>query len=265
MGKPTLLSTLWSNDLKVWVNFTEGGEYSPHKIPDRNEVSAVRLDKDGKQRLYRYNLSNGESTELIKTLVVAYYTWFDENTIVSAVIEEQQLNLFATNLSQGTSRKYVTKVGRSFHNIPNSNLVSFISKENESQWQIKSIDPKTGVTKLIANTLDGVEDICWLNNKTILSAKGPKLFKLTLNKDNNWREISDLTSYGITEITRLAVNPSMTRLAIAANFTPEDKRGRQQKIINKTTATHHLQKPQRILQGLKLLYSEILMHIMQET
>ena len=43
---------------KIFINHTEGGEYSPLKIPNKNEVSAVRLDKDGKQRLYTYNLNN---------------------------------------------------------------------------------------------------------------------------------------------------------------------------------------------------------------
>ncbi|WP_411894537.1 nuclear transport factor 2 family protein [Winogradskyella sp. A2] len=220
-GQTDIVQFFSNYNSKVWINFTEGGEYTPLKIPNRNEVSAVRLDKDGKQRLYRYNLSNGESTELIKDLVVAYYTWFDDSTIVAAVIEEEQLNLFATNISEGTSRKYATKVGRSFHKIPNSNLVSFISKENENQWQIKSVNPETGETKLIANSLEGIEDICWLNNKTILSAKGSKMYKLTLNKDNNWKEVSDLSSYGISSITRMAVNSSNNKLAIAADLANE--------------------------------------------
>ena len=217
-GQTDIAQYFSSYKSKVWINLTEGSEYSPLKIPNKNEVSAVRLDKDGKQRLYRYNLSNGQSSELIQDLVVAYYTWFNEETIVSAVIEDQQLNLFTTNISAGTSRKYATNVGRSFHKIPNSNLISFISKENENQWQIKSINPDTGVTKLIANTMEGVEDICWLNNKTILSGRGTKLYKLTLNKDNNWVEISDFSSLGITSITRITVNSSMDKLAIAADF-----------------------------------------------
>jgi len=207
-----------NNNSKFWINFTEGGEYSPLKIPNKNAVSAVRLDKNGKQRLYSYNLSNGESTSLIKDLVVAYYTWSDDNTIVSAVIEGNELSLYNSNISEGTNRKYATKVGRSFHKIPGSNLVSFISKKNVVQWQIKSVNPSTGETKLIANTISGVEDICWLNNKTILSGKGSKLYKLTLNKDNDWNEVIDLSSLGITSITRLAINPSANKLAIAGEL-----------------------------------------------
>ncbi|WP_052172576.1 nuclear transport factor 2 family protein [Psychroserpens jangbogonensis] len=204
-------------DSKSWLNFTEGGEYTPLKNPNKNEISAVRLDKDGKQRLYSYNASNGESTELISDLVVAYYTWYDEHTIVSAVIEEDNLNLFVSNLQNGTSRKYATSVGRSFHRIPNSNLVSFISKENENQWQIKSLNPLTGATKVIANTIDGVEDICWLDGKTLLSSKESTLFKLRLHRDNNWKKVSDLTSNNITQITRLAVNPESNKLLIAGD------------------------------------------------
>lgn len=204
-------------DSKSWLNFSEGGEYTPLKHPSKNEISAVRLDTDGLQRLYSYNASNGESKELISDLVVAYYTWYDEQTIVSAVIEEDNLNLYVNHLDDATNRKYVTNVGRSFHRIPNSNLVSFISKENENQWQIKSLNPETGVTKLIANTIKGVEDICWLDSKTLLTGKDSKLYKLRLQKDNDWKEVADLSSLKITQITRLVVNSESNKLCIAGD------------------------------------------------
>lgn len=205
-------------DSKSWLNFTEGGEYTPLKHPNKNEISAVRLDANGKQRLYSYNASNGESKELISGLVVAYYTWYDEHNIVSAVIEDNNLNLFVSNLQDGTNRKYATNVGRSFHRIPNSDLVSFISKDNENHWQIKSLNPETGAIKLIANTIEGVEDICWLDSKTLLSGKDSKLYKLRLQRDNNWKEITDLASNNITQITRLAVNSEANKLLIAGDI-----------------------------------------------
>ncbi|MEY8868897.1 DUF6265 family protein [Meridianimaribacter flavus] len=204
---------------KTWLNFTEGGEYTPLKVPNKDAVSAVRLDPDGKQRLYAYSLKTSESTETIKDLVVAYYTWYDENTIVSAVIEDTELNLYITDVNKGISKKYATNVGRSFHKIPNSNLVSFISKEDETQWKIKSLNPKTGAIKTIVSTIEGVEDICWLNHTTILSGKGSSLQKFTLNRDNNWETVTDLSSYGITTITRLTTNPEATKLLIAAETT----------------------------------------------
>ncbi|EDP70241.1 putative orphan protein; putative signal peptide [Flavobacteriales bacterium ALC-1] len=203
---------------RIWVNFTEGGEYSPLRIPNKNEVSAVRLDKDGKQRLYSYSLSNGQSTELINDLVVAYYTWYNDNTIVSAVIEGNELNLYVSNLNDGTNTKYALKVGRSFHKIPNSDLISFVSKEKENQWQIKSFNPKTGTIKVIANTLDNIEDICWLDSKTILSGKDNNLYKLRLQRDNDWKKIADLSTNDITKITRLSVNTTATKLLIAGDI-----------------------------------------------
>ncbi|WP_040253444.1 nuclear transport factor 2 family protein [Psychroserpens mesophilus] len=225
-------------DSKSWMNFTEGGEYTPLKIPNRNEISAVRLDTDGKQRLYSYNASNGESQELIENLVVAYYTWYDDHTIVSAIIEEENLNLYVSNLQDGTNRKYASNVGRSFHRIPNSNLVSFISKENKNQWQIKSLNPETGAIKVIANTIEGVEDICWLDGKTLLSGKESTLFKLRLQRDNNWKQITDLSSNNITQITRLAVNSESNKLLIAADVSLKTEISETTEETSETTNTN---------------------------
>ena len=114
------------SELKTFINATEGSEYTPLKIPNQDAVSAVRLDKDGLQRLYRYSLSDGKSSELIKDLVVAYYVWYNADIVVSAVIEGEQLNLYSTNIKKATNKKLATNIGRSLHKIPNSNLISFI-------------------------------------------------------------------------------------------------------------------------------------------
>ncbi|MGV6831591.1 MAG: nuclear transport factor 2 family protein [bacterium] len=204
-------------ETKSWLNFTEGGEYTPLKIPNQRMVSAVRLDPDGKQRLYQYNMSNGESSELIKDLVVAYYTWYNENIIVSAVIEDEGLNLYTTNLSEGWNRKYDTNVGRSFHKIPNSNLVSYISK-TEDNWTINSLNPLTGEVNVITKTLEGVEDMCWLNNGSILMGKDAKIYMLNPSKESDWKEIASLEAYGIKSITRIASNAISSKLLLAAEI-----------------------------------------------
>lgn len=219
---------------KTWICFTEGGEYSPLKIPNQNAVSAIRLDPDGKQRLYRYDLKNSTNTVLLDTLVVGYHLWFDKNTIISSVLESGFLSLYSSDLETGQNKRITTHVGRSIHHIPNSDLISFISKNTDGTSEIKSLNPKTGVIKHIAPTLSGVEDMCWLADGSVIMAKGDVLFKLNPNNKLGWIEIVSLKSYGINNLSRLTVSPNGNKLAIVGEF--------------KTSATNPLNNTSAILE-----------------
>jgi len=218
----TDIATFNIRDNKVsFINSTpNGGEYSPIKIPNSEDVSAVRLDNDGKQRLYRYNIKTGESTELIKDLVVAYYMWFDESTVISSVIENNGLNLFVTDINTQKSRKYATNVGRSFHKIPNSKLVSFVSKEDD-KWLIKSLNPLTGETKIITQTLPNVEDMCWLINGCILIPSENRIYKFDPKKDTRFSIFKDFEDDNLQKITRITSNEIGTMLALVSEISPE--------------------------------------------
>ena len=45
-----------------------GGEYSPQRIPESNDISAVRLDDDDFQSFYSYDLNTGKNKKLISNL-----------------------------------------------------------------------------------------------------------------------------------------------------------------------------------------------------
>lgn len=193
---------------------TEGSEYSPLKIPDQEAVSAIRLDKDGIQVLRKYDLKNGTSKVLVDDLVIGYQVWNNDHILISSVLENNGLSLYVTDFKTKENHKIEANVGRSLHNIPNTNLVSYISKEKDSIWDIKSIDPISGTIKHIAKTLPKTEDMCWLSSNTILIGKGDKLYKFQLEKDQNWVEVASLSSFGISSITRLSVNSDGTKLAV---------------------------------------------------
>ena len=204
-----------------FINDTpNGGEYSPLKIPNSKDVSAVRLDTDGKQRLYHYHFKTGKSKILVDRLVVAYYTWYDNQRIVSAVIEDDGLNLFVIDTKTGESRKYATNVGRSFHKIPNSNLVSFISKEDE-KWFVKSLNPLTGAIEVIMETLPNVEDICWLSDGSLLFPTKNIIYKFNPEKDTIPRVLKTFKDHHIQNITRITTNETGTMLALVSEVSPE--------------------------------------------
>ena len=52
----------------------------------------------------------------------------------------------------------------------------------------------------------------------MLLGKDSILYKLRLQRDNNWKKIADLSTNGITKITRLATNASGTKLLLAGDI-----------------------------------------------
>ena len=217
-GQTDIIQYDIKNDSKTWICNTEGGEYSPLKIPNQQAVSAIRLDPDGKQRLYKYDLKNNINTIIFDTLVVGYQVWFDKNTIISSVLEADFMSLYLSDLKTGQNKKITPHVGRSLHRIPNSNLISFISKNADGTSEIKSFNPKTGQITTIATTLPNVEDMCWLPDGSILMAKEDMIFKLNPKTKSGWKEIASLKPYGITKLSRLTVSPDGKKLAIVGEL-----------------------------------------------
>lgn len=198
----------------TWICETESSEYSPLKIPNQEAVSAIRLDKDGAQILRKYDLKNGKSEVLVDDLVIGYQVWNNDHILISSVLENNGLSLYLTDFKTKENHKIEANVGRSLHNIPNINTVSYISKEKDSIWDIKSIDPISGTTKHIVKTLPKTEDMCWLSSNTILMGNGEKLYKLQIEENQDWVEVASLSSYGVFNITRLALSRDGTKLAI---------------------------------------------------
>ncbi len=195
-------------------NTPKGGEYSPQRIPKTKDVSAVRLDTDGLQRFYRYNFKTGNNTEIIPDLKVAYPMWYDKNTAVNVVIVGENLDLIMSNLVSKKNTTIQKKVGRSVHKIPNTKLISYISKQHNT-WEVRSLNPNTGETKKIVNSLKNKEDICWLPNGTLLLANGNTIMQFNPKTDTIWRIFHVFKTH--KNITRIIVNPKGTQLALVAD------------------------------------------------
>lgn len=206
------------NELKS--NTQDGGEYSPQRIPNSDNISAVRLDSDGLQRFYQYDFKTKKSTELIPDLKVAYPNWFDKNTVIAVSIVNDSLELFICNLKKKRNIAIAKNVGRSVHRIPNTNLISFISKENKDSWLIKSLNPVTKEIKTIIS-IGLSEDVAWLPNGVLLISKGESIYKFNPKMDESPSLFFEFTDENINNISRIAINSDGTKLAIVAEVSPE--------------------------------------------
>lgn len=204
-----------------WLSDTPtGSEYSPLRIPGSTAISAIRLDIDGLQRLYKYHLADGSSEVLVEGAKIGYHVWYTPDILVATLLVENRMDLIVCNLADNGKYKTLQKnVGRSLLNIPNSELISFISKENSEHWELKSIHPITGSTKKIIG-LRRTEDMCWLPDGTLVAGMGKALYQFNPTSDDNWSVLQSFPDKNINNITRLAVNEDATRLAFVAEPSP---------------------------------------------
>jgi len=202
------------SDSVSWITDTpQGSEYSPLKIPGKNAISAIRLDTTGLQRLYEYSIWDGSSTELLKDLEVGYYVWHNKDRVVSSVLDDKGLALVVSDLRDGSHRTIQRNVGRSLHNIPDSDLVSFISKESDP-WEIRSLDPGTGDVQKITDMYEKTDDICWLSDGTIIAADNQILVQINPKKQKEWGRFLRLEKKEISNISRIAVSPNGKYMAL---------------------------------------------------
>lgn len=196
-----------------------GSEYSPLKIPGENAISAIRLDNDGKQLLYRYNFKSDKYNQLIDTLIIGYHVWLDKDRLASFVLGDTT-SLVLSNLKTNSNKVLDKNIGRSLHKIPDTELFSYISKKG-NQWTINSINPKTFESKKIINTIPQVEDMCWLNDGTILMPKGNTIYQYNPKLSKDWFVFKKFNDANLQNISRITTNRTGTLLCLVSEASPE--------------------------------------------
>jgi WD40 repeat protein len=200
---------------------TLGGEYSPQKFPSLERIAAVRLDPDGLQRLYGYDLNTNnseESKELITDYKVAYFAFHDNNNIVASIIIDDQLDLFKANLTSGEVVKITSNTGRSIHKVPGTDNVSYTAVNKDGIHEVYIINILgDNQSYYVCDLPIGIQDHCWLTGTKLLLGSGDTLYVYDLFGNGKWEKVADLSSENISEINRVTVSPDQKKLAIVAS------------------------------------------------
>ena len=209
------------NDTKARLTNTLGSEYSPIQTPNKKYFSAIRLEKDGTQLLWLYPFNRKKPRILLENLKVGYHAWFHKKMIVSFILGDPA-TLEVSNLKYKIRYPIDKNIGRSIYKIPNTELISYISLEEEEP-EIYSINPINSEKKYIADALTDSQDMAWTPNGTMIMGKDDKLYKLKPGIDKDWVEFASLESFGLTGITRLAISPLGNKIAIVVDENLEEK------------------------------------------
>lgn len=206
------------------ITNTPESEYSPTITRDGKHLSVVRVekDKDKTQRLWKFPLNGGPPSLVLENIKpVGYHCWIDGNSVALFILGEPN-TLQIADVTTGRAEKIADNIGRSMHKIPGTGKISFTVKENDG-WIIQQFDPKTHKTQTIVKGVDSSEDYVWTRDVSILMANGTRLLQWDAPNhppQSDWEEVTDLAKSGIGKITRIALNPKGTLLAIVAEEKP---------------------------------------------
>ncbi|EON76485.1 hypothetical protein ADIS_2935 [Lunatimonas lonarensis] len=213
---------LYSFDTKKFTNMTrtnEVSEYSPALTSCGTYISAIRVEQDGKQRLWLYPINFGEPALLYDNISpVGYYGWSGETAALSVVGEEKNKLIFP--YSKSDIQPIAFDVGRCVQARPGKKGIGFIDYSQASStaegisYTLKVYDTKSRTIENLGSTLPGSEDFLWLDKNRVIMARGKELFIRHVRRKEGWYKFAVVSVPGYGGITRMALSPRKDKLIL---------------------------------------------------
>ena len=196
---------------------TPDSEYSPLVMPDGNEFSVIQLvlaegPRKGAQPLLAFPLQGGPPRLLYEQgKKIGYHAWVDADRFVAFVLGEPN-RLELVNLKTGEAKILAENIGRALFMAPGTDDVVLFSREGV----IKKVN-------LVTNTVEDVialkvgDFFCPMPDGGLLATAGAEVFLFRPGRDETWVKVGDFSAYGVTSISRLAVDFQGRWLAFVSN------------------------------------------------
>ena len=99
------------------------------------------------------------------------------------------------------------------HVIPGTQEISFVHRQTNEQVLIKAFDPKTKAIRPIVPIVGENANYTWAPDGALLQIEDDTLHRWRKG-EQRWTPIADLSEFGVTSATRIAVSPDGKRVAI---------------------------------------------------
>lgn len=199
---------------KTNLTNTPESEYSPYLISRTNSFAAVRVEADGAQRLWQFDVNQKQAPNLIfdDLAPVGYHAW--AGTDVALFILGDPVTLVLTNTKERNDRIATSDIERT---IKVSGRNFLFQKNEEDGNHIYSVGGRTIKLRKLTTLLESATDWTLSPAGSYITSVGSKVFKINPQFDSAWTEVADLSDQGITKITRIAVSADNTKIAFVVD------------------------------------------------
>ena len=204
------------------ITRTAESEYSPTPIPGDRAFSAIQVEADSTQRLWRFTMEGMDAEVVLRDVApVGYHAWGNEQSLLLFVLGGPP-TLQVADATTGLSEVVTDSVGRSLHKIPNRNAWSFVERVSDEESWISELNIGTHEIVRLIRTRDGGDFHAWTPEGVLLMASGGQILRWDPEVDADWRVMANLRHMNLT-FSRIAVSPDGTKIAIVGMRNPVDE------------------------------------------
>jgi dipeptidyl aminopeptidase/acylaminoacyl peptidase len=193
-------------------------EYSATVMPSHERISVVRVEKDSTQRLWSFTLAGNDDRLVLPDIKpVGYHAWLSPFHLALFVLGTPN-SLVLVDTRSGNEQVLARDIGRSLLPLPRGHGFTYLA-HHDSTWVLTEVrlnasNDSVRYTRPLVTLPHGMNFVAWVGD-TLLGGAGTKLF--TWKAGDQWAELVDLESEGLTHISRIAVSPDFRTLAIVAD------------------------------------------------
>ena len=194
------------------VTRTPESEYSPTVTPDAAGFTVIR---DTSQYLTRFGLDGADPRIVFERVrPVGYHAWLDANRAMLFVLGSPA-TLQLADIRDGESVVLAWDIGRSLHKVPGKGTGSFTQRMPDGASYIMELDPETRAARPLMRALEGSQDYAWTPWGSIVMARGNVLYEWLPGRAG-WQQVARFDDPGLARISRLAVSPDGSWIAMVA-------------------------------------------------
>lgn len=186
------------------ITDTKIAEYSPTPMPAKESYSVVRVEENGLQTLWQYDLKpTGTHQNLFPAFKenIGYHTWLND-TLVALFVLGDSPTLRIGNINSKIVAGYASDIGRCLRTTSDGELL-YIHKYSEQFWYLKKFNPQSKRIEILTQVPVGHQDFDVYDRNKIIMSQDSLLLIFDM-ESSEWFPAGDLSVYGLSKITRLS-------------------------------------------------------------
>lgn len=201
------------------TNMPESGEYSPRLLPDRSGIAFLRQDENGVQHITRTDLAGRDRQVMLDLDPVGYFAFNADATKVAMFVLTEPFTLQVADLNTGDIQVVYEDIGPALYATQDGSGAIFTTPREDGGATAMLYDFESGETEFLFDLPGQSQNYGLATAPDGLSGAFSSDDGMLLYRDANsadWTPVADLASFGLEEVTRIAVSDDGQRIAIVA-------------------------------------------------